>query len=254
MIKMIVTDLDDTLLHTDKSVSQYTKEVFIKVRRKGIKIVLATARGERLVKDLALYDLFDLFDAYILTNGANAFADGTNIYNKTICPAVMRPLLQKLTKLNIKAAAQINGTHYANFDVQKKWSYINNFVITDFSEMAGNADKLYAAIEKPEQVRLISSVLPRGVYLVVSKDNLAMIMHSDATKAKAVRAVAEKWNIDMSEVMAFGDDLNDIDMLIECGAGVAVENALNEVTEAADHICGTNDNDGVAKWLEEKVL
>ena len=56
------------------------------------------------------------------------------------------------------------------------------------------------------------------------------------------------------KAVAFGDDYNDIEMLRDCGIGVAVANAIPEVKTAADYICDTNDNDGVAKWLEERVL
>ena len=45
-----------------------------------------------------------------------------------------------------------------------------------------------------------------------------------------------------------------IEMLRDCGIGVAVANAISEVKSAADHICDINDNNGVAKWLEENVL
>ena len=79
-------------------------------------------------------------------------------------------------------------------------------------------------------------------------------MHKDATKANAVAALSRYWNIAQSEIVAFGDDLNDIDLLTYAGVGVAVANALDEVKAVADDICDTNDNDGVAKWLEENVL
>jgi hydroxymethylpyrimidine pyrophosphatase-like HAD family hydrolase len=79
-------------------------------------------------------------------------------------------------------------------------------------------------------------------------------MHRDATKAKAVAAVANYLDIEQTEIVAFGDDANDIDLLQYCGVSVAVSNAINEVTAVADHICDDNDNDGVAKWLEENVL
>jgi len=57
-----------------------------------------------------------------------------------------------------------------------------------------------------------------------------------------------------SEITAFGDDLNDIDMLEFSGISVAMVNALDNVKAVADYICDTNDNDGVAKWLEENLL
>ena len=62
------------------------------------------------------------------------------------------------------------------------------------------------------------------------------------------------WGINKAEIVAFGDDLNDIDLLTHAGVSVAMKNALESVKEIADHICDTNDNDGVAKWLEENLL
>ena len=90
--------------------------------------------------------------------------------------------------------------------------------------------------------------------MVVAVDGLAMIMNKDATKSKAVAALAAHWGITKSEIAAFGDDLNDIDLLNHVGISVAMANALNDVKAAADHLCDTNDNDGVAKWLEENLL
>jgi hydroxymethylpyrimidine pyrophosphatase-like HAD family hydrolase len=55
-------------------------------------------------------------------------------------------------------------------------------------------------------------------------------------------------------IAAFGDDHNDVEMLRRCGFGVAVANAIEEAKAAAGCICGTNDNDGVANWIEERVL
>ena len=57
-----------------------------------------------------------------------------------------------------------------------------------------------------------------------------------------------------SNIAAFGDDYNDVEMLRECGIGVAVANAIDEAKAAADYICGDCDDDGTARWLEEHVL
>jgi hydroxymethylpyrimidine pyrophosphatase-like HAD family hydrolase len=69
MIKMIVTDLGDTLLRTDKTISKYTTNTINEVRDQGIKIVFATARGA-CTKSLIPYELFD---GYVLMNGAKAY-------------------------------------------------------------------------------------------------------------------------------------------------------------------------------------
>ena len=55
-------------------------------------------------------------------------------------------------------------------------------------------------------------------------------------------------------LVAFGDDMNDLEMIKNCGTGVAVENALDEIKNVAKYICGTNNDDGVAKWLEKYML
>lgn len=67
-------------------------------------------------------------------------------------------------------------------------------------------------------------------------------------------AIANEFNIDKSEIVAFGDDMNDKEMLVSMGSGVAMGNAIEEVKVIADYICDTNDNDGVAKWLDENII
>lgn len=67
-------------------------------------------------------------------------------------------------------------------------------------------------------------------------------------------AIANEFNIDKSEIVAFGDDMNDKEMLVSMGSGVPMGNAIEEVKMIADYICDTNDNDGVAKWLDENII
>lgn len=250
MIKMIVTDLDETLLRTDKSISKYTIDIIKKIRSKGIKVIFATARGDS-TKSLIPYELFD---GYVLMNGANAYIDNKLIYDSRISSDIFIPFLKYLSNKNLKVAAQIEGTHYANFSVKEKWSYINNFIITDYLNVQGNADKLYAIIEEKDQIDIIKLNLPKELYLYVSKDNLAMIMHKEARKSIGISKIASKFNICKNEILVFGDDTNDEDMFLNSGVSVAMSNAIDDIKALADHICDTNDNDGVAKWLDENIL
>ena len=109
-------------------------------------------------------------------------------------------------------------------------------------------------IQNQNDISFIEEHLPKELYLSVSRDNLAMVMHREATKSKALDEIARVWGIERTEIVAFGDDLNDVDLLVYAGIGVATGNALNEAKTAADYICDTNDNDGVTKWIEENVL
>jgi Cof subfamily protein (haloacid dehalogenase superfamily) len=249
MIKMVVTDLDETLLRTKKSISQYTIDVINRVRNQGIKIIFATARGNS-AKSLVPYELFD---GYVFLNGAKAYVNNRLIYDRTILSDIFLPFLQELSNKNLKVAAEIEGVHYANFNVKEQWSYIDNFVITDYVNVQGSADKLYVIIEDLNQIDMITSLLPKELYLNVSRDNLAMIMHREATKCNGVLEVAKQFNISKREIVAFGDDINDKEMLLSFGLGVAMGNSIDEIKMIADYICDTNDNDGVAKWLEKKM-
>lgn len=250
MIRMVVTDLDETLLRTDKSISKYTIDIIKKVRSKGIKIIFATARGDS-AKSLIPYELFD---GYVLMNGAKAYIENRIIYDRRISSDIFIPFLQHLSNKNLKVAAEIDGIHYANFNVREKWRYIDNFVITDYLNVQGNADKLYAIIEEKNQIDIIKSNLPKELYLYVSKDNLAIIMHKEARKSIGISKIASEFNICKNEILVFGDDTNDEDMFLNSELSVAMSNAIDDIKALADHICDTNDNDGVAKWLDENVL
>ena len=76
----------------------------------------------------------------------------------------------------------------------------------------------------------------------------------DATKEKAITQLSQIINIPLEQIAAFGDDFNDIGMLKLCGHGIAMANAIDEVKKIASGTCPSNEEDGVARWLEEKLL
>lgn len=73
-------------------------------------------------------------------------------------------------------------------------------------------------------------------------------------KTAAIEALVRMLGISLSDTAAFGDDSNDVDMLRLCGTGVAVANAVEEARAAADCITASNDDDGVALWIERSIL
>lgn len=247
---MIVTDLDGTLLNSNKVVSNYTKNILELCRKSGIKLVFATGRDETntsMVPD-------GLFDGKITMNGAVANVGASPIYRALIPYQTARPLLVACAKRGLQIASQFEGKDYSSFSVQDEWPWITNFEIVDFSRHSRDAEKIYAYNLSIADINFIEKRLPKSTYMIMAIDGLAMIMQKDATKSNAVIALAERWGVAKSEIVAFGDDLNDIDMLNYAGMSVAMSNALVEVKAVAEFVCDTNDNDGVAKWLEENVL
>jgi len=248
-IKMIVTDLDGTLLREDKTISKRTLSALEQCRIKGIKTVYATGRGN----SAATIAPHDSFDGFVHMNGATAHIGDERIYSKLIPIECVRDLLVTADSAGIEIVAEADGWHHANFNVSDKWSWIAKYKIVDFSTLDVEIGKIYAFADNPDVVSLIRRYLSDDLYLYLSRDHIAMVMHKDALKSKAVAALAEYWSIERHEIVAFGDDMNDIDLLKWCGTGVAMGNALDEVKAAADDMCDTNDNDGIAKWLECKI-
>lgn len=251
-IKMIVTDLDGTYLRDDKSVSEYTKSVIAGLRAKGIKFVIATARPVRAVRDF-LPDV--KYDAGAFHNGAvimegDVRIGGIGIENAT---ELIGRILQERPQTHI--AAEVDDWLYANFDAGTIWPGIEFAYTADFAQIAGmTADKVIIEAHSLEEMEQYQKYLPEELYLRLSENVIAMIMNKSATKSNSIRLLAERYGISMEQVVAFGDDYNDTDMLQACGRGIAVANALDAVKTAADEVCGSNMEDGMARWLESNLL
>ena len=249
-ISMIVVDIDGTLLRDDQTVSEFTISTLRKCKEKGIKLVYATARGISAQKLVPI----ELFDGFARMGGAIAYAGDKLVYSKCISTLEARDLLNTADKAGIKIAAELNSKHYSNFKIDKVWDWLTYYEICDFNNLDIDVEKIYALPETQEEIELLKSSSPKGKRIIVTRDNFFMVMHEEAVKSKAVIAIADYWKIKKSEIAAFGDDIMDIDLLEYCDFGIAVGNALEEVKAAAKYICDTNENDGVAKWLEENVL
>jgi len=79
-------------------------------------------------------------------------------------------------------------------------------------------------------------------------------LRSGTSKINAIKITANLLGIDISDVAAFGDDYNDIEMIEECGTGIAVANAIEQVLMSASHRTVSNDEDGVAAFIEKHYL
>jgi len=249
-IKMIVTDLDGTLLRSDKTVSDRTKATLARCREQGIKLAYATGRCASALK-LAPSELFD---GYATANGAIAMVDNTLIYKRLIPYQDARPLLLACDRRGLDISSQLGGMDYSNFVMSDVWPEVTNFTLVDFASHETDAEKIISHNLTVEDMDFIESHLPRYAYMVMAIDGLAMITHKEATKSKAIAALAGYWGITQSEILAFGDDLNDIDLLEYAGVGVVMDNARDVVKRVGDYICPSNDEDGIAAWIENNIL
>lgn len=252
-IKMIVTDLDGTLFRSDKTISQRSKAVIARCQAEGIRFVVATARMKRLV-DHFIPDM--RLDGCIYHNGASVFYGGEEIAAYKIRAEAVRKTIGSIRNINpeAKIAVQANNAFYANFDaaVMTKASVMIQHDISELPDM--DADKINILMSNASETAKYEKLLGSDLYIVCSENTFGMIMRKDATKQGGIKAIANAAGVELSEIAAFGDDFNDLDMIRACGTGIAVANAIEEVKLAANDICASNDDDGVARWLEENVL
>jgi len=250
-LKLIITDLDRTLLNSDKKISDYSKKVLTECRSRGLKLAFATARPKRTIYPF----LGNLeIDALIEHNGAGVYIGEKLISCYVIPPDTKDQVVLDLQKIfpSSKISVEIGDINYANFDLPKEW---HPYIKTDFTNLPPkSANKILLGISNSDDIKKLSAYIPAGLYFEISENILAMIMNKNAKKWTAVKAAANYFNIKTTEIVAFGDDYNDIEMLKQSGAGVAVLNAIPEAKAAADFITDTNDNNGVASWLEANVL
>jgi Cof subfamily protein (haloacid dehalogenase superfamily) len=254
MTKIIITDLDNTLLRRDKTISEYTIEVLKKCQSKGVKVAYATARSKQAYSKFLKQFVPDILISY---GGALVSVGDTVIHRFDIPPDTSSQIIKEcLNTAGVLSVSAINESMAFSSDrkyiLQKDSSY---YEYTDFSS---NLNHRYLKISlratDPAAVLKIASHYPMCDMLGYTNEDLYRFANPKAVKWNAVKSVAEYFNIGTESFVAFGDDYNDLEMLKNCGIGVAVKNAIDKVRFAAKYICETNDNDGVAKWIEEHVL
>ncbi len=255
--KIIITDLDKTLLHSDKTISDYTIEIFNQCRAKGIKIAFATARSENSCK----YIIERFMPDAIISNGGALVKVGDNIVYKAIMNEEIcnKLLLRCINNSEIECiTAETDFGYYLDKQVDEQdpnWIEYMPAYYKDFSNGMGcDAYKITIAIDDANFAKDIISDIPEIEMIPFSGENWFRYAHVSANKWMGINALTTYYGISTDKVVAFGDDYNDMEMIKNCGIGVAVANALDEVKALANDTCDSNDNDGLAKWLAKNVL
>jgi HAD-superfamily hydrolase, subfamily IIB len=253
-IKLIITDLDFTLLHTDKSISDYTVNVFTNCSEHEISTAIATARyhigAEKFINILKP-------DFEITTDGTMIHNNGKLIYGCGFCLETTNQIINEIKRISltqeITVATDIgvfwNSLHITDSPVLYRAIY------NDYSKPLDNsAYKIVAELPNIETALKIANEFPDCRLICYRGENRYGFINKNAGKVQAIKALANYLNIELLNIIAFGDDINDIEMLEQCGYGIAVSNAVKDVLNVADYITDSNDEDGVAKFIEKNIL
>ncbi|MCM1048242.1 MAG: HAD family hydrolase [Clostridiales bacterium] len=254
--RILLFDLDGTLLRDDKTLSQYTLETISKCKEQGYLIGISTSRGEQnclqFLKKLKP-------DILISSGGALVRADEKIVCSSSFSAAETRNFIEKARNIcgaDCEITVDTLDAHYWNYktnpkEQDKSWG---ESIYTDFVDFEHEALKICVEIHKSDMARKLCEYFSELDSKRFSDGDWYKFTKSGITKEKAILAVCEAYRADLSEIIAFGDDYADIGMLKLCGTGVAMGNAIQEVKDIADVITLSNEEDGVAVYLEKFLV
>ena len=252
-ISIILSDLDGTLFHNDKSISDFTKETIRRAQANGILFGICTARA----KVNAVKFLEGIEPDILITNGGGiVYYQDKKIYNCEFSVEEVRKLIAAAFEVFGKDVILSADNEHALYSNSKEELGDKFWTFNDFLDFNEPCMKMCIESLDKEKVEKVASVigLENVDYLPFSDIPWYKLSKKAATKEKAIEELCRHLNITSSKIAAFGDDFNDIGMLKLCGKGIAMENAIEEVKQAADEVCVSNESDGVAKWIKENLL
>lgn len=266
--KMLVLDVDGTLLNDNKEISKRTLATLRKVQQMGVRIMLASGRPTygllALGKELEL----DTYNGYVMSyNGGRVIraADGATIFERRINPELI-PYLEKKANKNgfgimtynedcivtnmpdnphIKAEAKLNGMRIV---YEEHFSIAIDFIPCKCMLVSDDEEAL-VGLENHWKRRL------DGVLDVFRSEPFFLeVVGCRVNKANTLAAVMEMEGIKTDEIVVFGDGVADVTMLQLASLGIAMGNAPSSVKRCADYITLSNNEDGVAVAVEKVFL
>ena len=259
MIRLIATDLDGTLLNNEHKISDYNKKVISAVNEKGIKVILSTGRptsaATKFLDDLNIETDMISFNGAMITD-----RNGNILYENNLESSIGKELIEIAKKYKIYYQGFL-GERWNLSDAKSKWLnfYISIAKIDNYSVGFDNIKDFsfskFMFIGENEILKEIAEELDKKlkdkVYYAFSRPVYLEVHSPKVSKANALCFLLNKYDIKKENVMAFGDNNNDIEMLEIAGISVAVDNAENSVKEKAKYITKSNIENGVGYFINE---
>lgn len=250
--KLIIFDLDDTLLNDEHKVSELTVRALNRVREMGHLTAFNTARSK-----VRSEDIFDVVkpDFAIYNGGAHITdSEGKTIYAMEIEKDECNKILEEISYVTDRYSVQNADWFYsANEDYEAPDVKYFDFKNEEFPT---GAYKIIAHCEEPDLLIPIATKYNLD-FVTYFGGPFSRFTKKGVNKASGSRALADILGIDMSDVIAFGDDVGDFDMIREAGLGVLMKNAkpsLVETVVKCENVAVSeysNDDGGVARFLSD---
>jgi HAD superfamily hydrolase (TIGR01484 family) len=263
--RAIATDLDGTLLRSDQSVSPRTRAAVEAVEDLGLLVVIATGRPPRWIPPV-VEQLGDR-GLVVCANGATVYDPARHeiVHRNDLDPDVARSIVDDLEVAIPEAIVGVEQGFDFGVDIAMKGSGLDfETLIPDVrfapirSFLTEPVTKLIVRMPHPAPAgtarRVQDLVGDRALVTHSTNESFLELSHPSVHKAATVERVLVEHAIAPAEVVAFGDMPNDLELIRWAGLGVAMANAHPVLLAEADLVTDSNDDDGVARVLEQVVL
>lgn len=266
--KLLVLDVDGTLVNNKKELSPQTLTTLLKIQHTGVRLVLASGRSPHGLSHLVDKLEMKKWGGYLLPyNGAQIIDTATHevLFEKRIDPA-MFPYLEKKAQKNGFAVFtyhqnQLITTHPENNHILEEAALNNMEVVAvdNLSEAVDFSPCKCVLVSDDEDALVSLKELWRkrlaGVLNVYRSESFFLeVAPKFIDKGNTLGVLIEKLGITTEEVMAIGDGRRDFAMLQLAGLGVAMGNAQDSIKACADYITESNENDGVALAVQKFII
>lgn len=249
---LFLFDLDGTLLRTDKTISDATQHMLAEMHKRGNLIGISTSRSEQNCRSF-LGKLNP--DILVMSGGALVKKNDKYIFKALFTKERTAELIETAKRVCGDACEITIDTldkHYWNYKkdplkIDQSWG---DSIWTDFRDFSEEALKMCVEIFDESKAQQLADELLDCDVARFSDGFWYKYTKKGVTKEDSIRIVCDSYGITAHDIIAFGDDYSDIGMLKMAGYGIAMGNAIDEVKAIADLVIGTNDEDGIANYLQ----
>lgn len=266
--KLLVLDVDGTLLNGDREISKRTLAALLKVQQMGVRIVLASGRPTYGLLPLAKTLELGNYGGFILSyNGCQIISaqNGEIVFERRINPEMLPYLEKKARKNGFAIFTYHDDTIIANNpenEYIQSEARLNNLKLIKEEEFSIGVDfapcKCMLVSDDEEALialeQLWKSRLNGALEVFRSEPYFLEVVPCGIDKANSLGALLEHLDIKRDEVIAIGDGVCDVTMIQLAGLGVAMGHAQDSVRVCADYVTATNEEDGVAQAVEKLIL
>jgi Cof subfamily protein (haloacid dehalogenase superfamily) len=265
--KLLVVDIDGTLLGRERNISDENKEALARARKSGVGVALSTGRAVLACR--SVLDQLELDGHHIFFDGALVSDLGEEIYAEPLEGGVVRESIEFARSLKIDLELYTT-THYFveretwSTDAHRKFFGIEPTIV-DFNGLWERERIIKGGLASvnPEQVAKARQFYARfdsSLHFSLARSpafpdvEFANVVARDVSKGRALEALTIHLGMSPEEAMAVGDGTNDISLLSRAGLAVAMGNAPDEVKAVADHVTLDVDQSGLAAAVERFLL